>query len=71
MSLLFFPAAAKLFGVPEGDIAEAIVRDIEVGVDGSDIRAGIIGEVGCSWPMHPDEAKSLRASARAQRERLG
>ena len=32
------------------------------------VRAGIIGEVGCSWPLHPNERKSLRAAARAQRE---
>ena len=31
------------------------------------VRAGIIGEVGCSWPLHPDEARVLQASAAAQR----
>lgn len=33
----------------------------------SGVRAGIIGELGCSWPLHPDEAKVLQASAVAQR----
>ncbi|MCL4188095.1 MAG: hypothetical protein KJZ85_10830 [Rhodobacteraceae bacterium] len=52
----------------EEELADEIAADILVGVDGTGIRAGIIGEVGCSWPLHPNEAKSLRASARAQRE---
>jgi phosphotriesterase-related protein len=52
----------------EDDIYEEIVRDITEGVGDSGVRAGIIGEVGCSWPLHPNEAKALRASARAQRE---
>ena len=51
----------------EEDITEQIVRDITEGVDGSGIKAGIIGEVGCSWPLAENERKVLRASARAQR----
>jgi phosphotriesterase-related protein len=51
----------------EAEIADAIIRDIEVGVGGSGVKAGIIGEVGCTWPLHPNEVKSLRATARAQR----
>jgi phosphotriesterase-related protein len=47
-------------------IAEVIVRDITEGVDGSDIKAGLIGEVGLYWPMHADEIKVLRASVQAQ-----
>lgn len=49
-----------------GRLRERIVRDLEQGVAGG-IRAGIIGEVGLNWPMHPDEEKVLRASAQAQR----
>lgn len=50
----------------EEEMSEAIVRDISVGVDDTGIRAGIIGEIGCSWPLTENERKSLRASARAQ-----
>ena len=50
----------------EDDILAEIVRDITQGVDGTGIRAGIIGEIGCNWPLHANEAKVLRASARAQ-----
>ena len=51
----------------EEDIVAEIVRDISDGADGTDIRAGIIGEVGCSWPLTDNERKVLRASGRAQR----
>ena len=52
---------------PEDDIVAQIVQDITEGVDGTGIRAGIIGEVGCSWPLTENERKVLRASGRAQR----
>lgn len=51
----------------EDDLTEEIVRDLEDGIGATGIRAGIIGEVGCSWPLHPNERKSLRAAGRAQR----
>ena len=50
------------------DLAQQIIGDIEQGVDGSGIKAGIVGEVGCTWPLTPNERKSLEASAIAQRE---
>ena len=52
----------------EDVIREEIVRDITEGAANTNVRAGIIGEVGCTWPLHPHEAKVLRASARAQRD---
>ena len=48
------------------EIADEIVRDITVGVGGTGVRAGYIGEIGCSYPLHPWEKKSLKASVRAQ-----
>lgn len=51
----------------EEEIAERIVRDVVDGADGTGVRAGLIGEVGCSWPLTDGERKVLRASARAQR----
>jgi phosphotriesterase-related protein len=50
----------------EIDIANEIITDITIGVSDSGVRAGIIGEIGCSWPLQDREKKSLRASARAQ-----
>jgi phosphotriesterase-related protein len=51
----------------EDEIVQEIINDITIGADGTDIRAGLIGEVGLTWPVHPDEIKVLRASVRAQR----
>lgn len=50
----------------EDDIVEEIVNDVLVGVDGTRIKSGIIGEIGCSWPLTPNERKVLKAAARAQ-----
>ena len=50
----------------EDSIFEKIVEDVTEGVDGTGIRSGVIGEVGCSWPLTDNERKVLRASGRAQ-----
>ena len=50
------------------DLAREIVGDIVDGVGDSGIKAGVIGEVGCTWPLTPNERKSLSASAIAQQE---
>jgi phosphotriesterase-related protein len=51
----------------EDEITEEIVRDITEGVGDTKIRAGIIGEIGSSWPITKNELKSLRAAAHAQK----
>ena len=48
-------------------IAEEIINEIENGVKDTGIKPGVIGEIGCSWPMHPNELKSLEAAAIAQK----
>jgi phosphotriesterase-related protein len=50
------------------DIAEEMVADVTDGVAGTGVRAGIIGELGCSWPLTDNERKVLRAGAIAHRE---
>ncbi len=52
----------------EEEIAQEIIRDITVGIGDTGIRAGIIGEIGCSQPLEEDEKKMLRASAIAQQQ---
>ena len=52
----------------EAQLADHIIKEITLGIEGSDSRAGIIGEVGTSSPIAPFEERSLVASARAQRE---
>jgi len=51
----------------EEEIAQEIIGDIEDGVGKTRIRAGIIGEIGCSWPLAEREKKGLAAAAHAQR----
>jgi phosphotriesterase-related protein len=52
----------------EDEIGEEITQDITVGVGQTGIRAGLVGEIGCSWPWQENEKKVVRAAARAQRE---
>ena len=49
------------------EISIEISKDILNGVDSSGIHSGIIGEVGCSFPLTPNERKSLMASILAQK----
>ena len=51
------------------EIAERLVGDITVGIGGSGIRAGVIGELGTDYPgLTPRTEKAFRACARAQRQ---
>ena len=53
---------------PDSDVAGQMVRELTEGVGDTGVRAGIIGEIGCSWPLMDTERKVLRAAATAQRE---
>lgn len=57
---------AHLDAMSEDDVVAQIVSDVTAGVDGTPFKSGVIGEVGCSWPLMPNERKALRASAQAQ-----
>ena len=50
------------------DIARELVTDLTVGVDGTGVRAGFIGEIGTTWPWTDNERKVVRAAVAAQRE---
>jgi len=52
---------------PREEITEEMVRDITEGVGFTGIKAGLIGEIGCSWPLDPREKKSLLAAVEAQK----
>ncbi len=54
--------------VEEEQLAARMIGDITEGVDGTRVKAGIIGEIGCTWPLTATERKVLRAAAAAQRE---
>ena len=48
--------------------AEVFVHEICEGIGDSGVRCGVIGEVGCSWPLTDSERRSLQAAALAQRQ---
>ncbi len=50
----------------EDELMQKIITDITMGANGTDVKTGVIGEVGCSWPLTDNERKVLRASGRAQ-----
>ena len=52
----------------ESQLAAQMTRELTEGVDGTGVKAGILGELGCSWPLTDNEGKVLRAAARAPRE---
>lgn len=49
-------------------LATAMLDDISGGLDGTDVRPGVIGEIGTGQPVHPREWKVLDAACLAQRE---
>jgi phosphotriesterase-related protein len=51
-----------------GSLTDELLGELEVGIEGTGIRSGVIGEIGTSNPIHPDEDKVLRAAARAHRQ---
>lgn len=62
-----YPADHRVPEATEAELAERIVGELMHGVGKTGVRPGLIGEVGCSWPITATEIKVLRASARAQR----
>lgn len=52
----------------EEELAQIMVKEIKEGIDDTGIRAGIIGEIGVSRGILPDEKKVLKAAALAQKE---
>lgn len=49
----------------QSEIRQEFVSDVEEGIDDTDVRAGIIGEIGLSETISSQEEKVLRAGARA------
>ena len=50
------------------EIADTIVKEVEEGLDGTDIKAGIIGEIGISEVFNDNERRVLRAAGIAQKK---
>ncbi|WP_404293071.1 phosphotriesterase [Microvirga sp. RSM25] len=56
----------KVAAMTAEQIADEIVREATQGVDGSDVKIGLIGEIGVSSDFTAGEEKSLRGAAQAQ-----
>ncbi len=59
---------AALSAMSDEQVAELMVRELNEGVDGTQIRAGYIGEIGISEIFDDKERKILRAAAIAQQK---
>ncbi|HMM22537.1 MAG TPA: hypothetical protein PKA10_17580 [Selenomonadales bacterium] len=59
----------EVYALDEKALADIMIAEILEGIDGTGIRAGIIGEIGASQDrITPAEAKVFAAAARAHRE---
>ena len=56
----------KLDSKTEDDLAQEFITDIAVGIGDTGVKAGVIGEIGCTWPLEENERKVLRAAGIAQ-----
>jgi phosphotriesterase-related protein len=59
---------ARISSMSVDEITEEIVNDLTRGMQGTQVKAGIIGEIGTSWPITTNEEKVLRAAARAHKK---
>jgi phosphotriesterase-related protein len=49
------------------ELADEMISAIQVGLEGTEVKAGIIGEIGISHPFAESEKKVLRAAGHAQK----
>lgn len=52
----------------EAQLYDDIINDLTVGIYGTDVKAGVIGEIGTGDEMTDFQMRSLRAAARAQKD---
>jgi phosphotriesterase-related protein len=58
----------ELARMTDQQIVDGLIRDITVGVAGTGIKAGFLGEIGCNTPIAEAERRILRCCAAAQNE---
>ena len=59
----------SLWRMKTSEICEQIVHEVNVGIEGTQIKSGIIGEIGAHFNyISPIEERVLRAAARAQKK---
>jgi len=50
------------------ELSKTMIKELTEGVGDTSIKCGVIGEIGCSYPLEPAEKRSLLAAAAAQSE---
>ncbi len=58
----------EIKGKSVSELTDIIIKELTEGIDGTDIKAGMIGEVGSSKKITDNEYKFLKAAAQAQKE---
>lgn len=58
----------KLRTMSVEEIARVMIRELTEGIDGTGIKAGIIGELGTGTEIHPEEIRVLKAAAIAHKQ---
>ncbi|MCC6179124.1 MAG: hypothetical protein IT305_27755 [Chloroflexi bacterium] len=59
---------ASLAAKSVGQVAEELLRDFEEGFRGTDVRPGVLGEIGTTEPLMPTERTVLEAVGQVQRQ---
>ncbi len=59
--------APELLALDTAALTDRFVHEVETGLDRTTVRAGLIGEIGTSWPIEPVERRALEAAAAASR----
>jgi phosphotriesterase-related protein len=55
-------------GKSVGALADEMIADVTVGAGDTGVRAGLLGEIGTTYPLTENERKVLRAAVAAQRQ---
>ncbi|RXM99745.1 Phosphotriesterase-related protein [Acipenser ruthenus] len=63
---VFDTHSSETCSMPVEKLTDIIVSEIEHGADGTDIKCGVTGEIGTSWPITESERRVLQATAHAQ-----
>jgi phosphotriesterase-related protein len=50
------------------DMTQEMIDQVQLGAWGTDVRAGLVGEIGCQWPWTDLEKKTLAAAVVAMQE---
>lgn len=60
----FLPEYAK--NLTYNEMADTMTNEILHGIDDSGVRCGVIGEIGCTYPLKDSEKRALQAAALVQ-----